>query len=416
MKIVVLGAGVVGVTLAHFLSEDGHDVEVIDRQPGPALEASFGNAGGVCPSFAGPWAAPGMPFKVLKWMLTSSGPLVFRPRFSSRQWRWLLQFVLNCSPQRFAVNKQRMQRIAHYSKARLVKLRQDTGISYDERTGGVLQTFVTQQELEGGTRSSAVLSELGIDHRLVDAREAARIEPCLLHARKPFAGGLYLPDDEVGDCHRFTSTLAGRLAGRGVLFRYGTTIRNISVFGGKVESVDTSSGSFTADAYVVALGAEAPLLLSPIGVSLPVYPLKGYSLTAPIVRDEMAPGCAIMDEHTKIMASRLGNRLRVAGMAELGGYDRGVPAGMAQVIREISETLFPFAADYEAATFWSGLRPMTPDGPPFLGSTPIANLFLNAGQGSNGWTQACGCGRIVADIIGRRSPEIDISGLTLETR
>jgi D-amino-acid dehydrogenase len=416
MKVLVLGAGVVGVTLAHFLSEDGHEVEIVDRQPGPGLEASFGNAGGVCPSFAGPWAAPGMPFKVMKWMLKSGAPLVFRPRLDIRQWRWLFQFVLNCSPERFAANKQRMQRIAHYSKARLTMLRQETGISYDQLGGGVLQTFVTQQELDGGLLSSKVLSEFGIAHRLVDAAGVMQIEPCLAHARKPFAGGLHLPDDEVGDCHRFTAALAHRLARRGAVFRYDTTVRKINVFAGKVENVATSAGILTADAYVVALGADAPLLLAPIGIDLPIYPLKGYSLTAPIEHDAMAPRCAIMDEHTKVMATRLGTRLRVAGMAELGGYDRSVPAGMPGIIRGLGETLLPLAADFSAATYWSGLRPMTPDGPPFLGDTPIANLFLNAGQGSNGWTQACGCGRVVADIVGGRRPEIDISGLTLSTR
>lgn len=415
MKILVLGAGVIGTACAHYLSKDGHEVTVVDRQPGAALETSFANAGGVCPGFAGPWAAPGMPLKVLGWLFAHHAPLLLRPRFDPAQWRWLAQFVGNCTAQRFARNKARMQRIAHYSKQCLVDLRAATGIAYDEATGGVLQIFRTEEECEGGRRAAAVLERFGVKHRIVTAQEVRALEPGLA-ADVPLAGGLHLPTDETGDCHLFTTRLAERLRANGVTFHFGTRVDAMMRDGDRIGGVSTSRGLLTADRYVVALGSEAPMLLAPLDIDLPIYPVKGYAITLDDVRDDSAPRSSVMDEHSKVMVTRLGTRLRAAGVAEVGGYDRSASSSKAAGVLDAARTLFPHAGDYDRVTYWAGLRPMTPDGPPYLGPTPFPNLFLNLGQGSNGWTQACGCGRIVADLVSGCAPAIDLDGLTLDSR
>ena len=410
MRVLVLGAGVIGTTCAHYLAKAGHDVTVLERRSGAALETSFANAGGVCPGFAGPWASPGLPLKALRWMFERHAPLELKPRFDSRQWRWLAAFLGNCTAERFSRNKARMQRIAHYSKACLVALRQETGIRYDHGTGGILQIFRTADELDGGRRAARVLETFAVPHQIVDAAEAVAIEPALARATVGIAGGLFLPDDETGDCHLFTQRLAELLRGRGVDFRFDTVIEQIVVDGGRFSGVVTSGGFVRADAVVVALASEAVFLLRPLGIDLPVYPVKGYALSAPIADEMAAPRSSVMDEHTKLMVTRLGGRLRAAGIAEVGGYDRAVEARKCATVLKSVTDLFPAAADYARAEYWAGLRPMTPDGPPYLGTTPVKNLFLNLGQGSNGWTQACGCGRIVADLVSGRAPEIDLDG------
>jgi D-amino-acid dehydrogenase len=416
MKVLVLGAGVIGVTCAYYLNRAGHEVVVVDRQSGPAMETSFANAGGVCPGFAGPWAAPGMPWKLARWLLERHAPLSFRLRPDSRQWRWLAAFLRNCSPERFAHNKARMQRIAHYSKACLASLREETGIAYDQQSAGVLQIFRTDLECALALHSSNVLESYGIRHAIVTAEIATTIEPALKRSDVSIAGGLHLPDDETGDCHLFTARLADLLRDRGVTFQFGTTIRGLVAEGGRITGIVTNQDILTADRYVVALGSEAPLLLHPLGIDIPIYPVKGYSITIPIGDDDCAPRSSVMDEHTKVMITRLGARLRAAGVAEIGGYDRDTDPRRASGVRAAAAALFPDAGDYDRVTYWSGLRPMTPDGPPYLGATNLPNLFLNLGQGSNGWTQACGCGRIVANLVDGAAPEISLEGLTLMDR
>lgn len=412
----MLGAGVVGTACAYYLSRDGHEITVVDRQPGAALETSFGNAGGVCPGFAGPWAAPGMPLKVLRWLFAAHAPLMLRPRLDPAQWRWLARFVGNCTAERFAHNKARMQRIAHYSKACLGALREETGIDYDHGCGGVLQTFRTEEEVEGGRRAAKVLERFDVAHRLVGPEEVLAIEPALGASAVKLAGGLHLPTDETGDCHLFTTRLAERLNNQGVVFRYGTTAKSLTTEAGAVTGVVTDHGVLSADWYVVALANDAPALLKPLGIDIPIYPVKGYAITVENAQAGHAPRSSVMDEHTKVMVTRLGSRLRAAGVAEIAGYDRSVSTQKAAGVLEAARALFPLAGDYTNVAYWSGLRPMTPDGPPYLGQTPFANLLLNVGQGSNGWTQACGCGRVVADLVSGRQPEIDLGGMTLDGR
>lgn len=412
----MLGAGVVGTACAYYLSRDGHEVTVVDRQPGAALETSFGNAGGVCPGFAGPWAAPGMPLKVLRWLFEAHAPLMLRPRLDPAQWRWLARFVGNCTAERFARNKARMQRIAHYSKGCLLALREETGIDYDHGSGGVLQIFRTADECEGGRRAAKVLEQFDVAHRLVSAEEVVAIEPALRASDVTLAGGLHLPTDETGDCHLFTTRLAEMLKSRGVVFHFGTAVTGLVTEGDAVTGVATDRGMFSADRYVVATANDAPALLKPLGIDIPIYPVKGYAITLEIAQAEHAPRSSVMDEHSKVMITRLGDRVRAAGVAEIGGYDRSVSSRKAAGVLEAARALFPLAGDYTRVSYWAGLRPMTPDGPPYLGETPFSNLLLNVGQGSNGWTQACGSGRIVADLASGRQPGIDLDGLTLRDR
>lgn len=409
MKVLVIGAGVVGLTTAWYLMKHGHEVTVIERRSGPAMETSFGNAGGVCPGFAGPWAAPGMPFKALKWMFKENAPLKFRPRLDPRQWSWMIRFLANCTAPRFAENKARMQRMAHYSKACLVALREETGIAYDDAAKGVLQIFATQEEMAGGVRAAAVLERLGVSHRLVERDGIAEIEPALVAGGAPIAGGLHLPDDETGDCRLFCTRLAELLAERGCTFFYDTSVLRLVRSRGSIERVVTTEGEMQADAYVVACGPFAPALLRTAGIPLPVYPVKGYSITCEITTAERAPRSSVMDEHSKVMITRLGNRLRAAGMAEIVGFDSSLRRGAIAGIRNRVQALFPDAGDYNGASVWCGFRPMTPDGPARVGSTRLDNLFLNAGHGSNGWTQACGSSNILASIISGDQHPVEIA-------
>ncbi|MBP0616131.1 D-amino acid dehydrogenase [Jiella mangrovi] len=406
MRVIVIGAGVVGITTAWYLTAHGHEVTVIERHAGPAQEASFGNAGGICPSFAGPWAAPGMPFKAAKWLFDEFPPLKIRPKADLAQWRWLFQFLLNCRAERFADNKRRMQRVAHYSRHCLNELVHELALDFDFATDGVLQVFQTEEEAEGGRRAAEVLDGLGIAHRLVEPQEIATLEPALARSGLAFTAGLHLPQDGTGDSHKFTLALTRRLEERGCRFVFSCDASDFKRDGNRVTGLQTASGEMTADAYVIAAGAYAPMLCRKVGLRLPVYPVKGYSITAPIVSAEAAPLSSVMDEHSKVMITRLGDRLRAAGVAEIAGYDRSLPEAARRGLTDRVRMLFPEAVDYDEAQFWCGFRPMTPAGPARVGKTRLDNLFLNAGHGSNGWTQSCGTSRILADIICGRRPDI----------
>ena len=413
MKVLVLGAGVIGVTTAYELARAGHEVTVLDRQPGPALETSFGNAGEVSPGYASPWAGPGVPQKALGWIMDRYGPLVVRPQPDPRQWRWMLQMLRNCTAARYARNKSRMVGIAEYSRDCLRALRAETGIRYDERSQGTLQLFRKQAQFDATGGDIEVLRQYGVPYELLDRAGCVRHEPGLAGVQERFVGGLRLPDDETGDCHLFTRRLETIAAGLGVRFVYDTAIHALDVTAGRVAGVVTEKGAYTADAYVMALGSFSPLLLRPLGIDAPVYPVKGYSLTVEITDESVAPQSTIMDESYKVAITRLGTRIRVGGTAEVGDYHAVPhPARRRPLDKSLSD-LFPRAGDLARATFWSGLRPMTPDGPPIVGPTEIANLHLNTGHGTLGWTMACGTARVLADQISGRAPALDVRDLAI---
>jgi D-amino-acid dehydrogenase len=389
-------------------------VTVVDRQPGPGLETSFANAGNVCPSYATPWAAPGMRWKAARWLLERDAPLAVRWRADARLLGWAASWLANCSHRRFEQNKRRMQRLSRYSLACLQRLRESAGLHYEETTQGILQLLRTDRELAAVGDHTRILEAAGIPHRVLDPKGCIDIEPGLAYARVPFAGGLHLPADETGDCRLFTQALAERASRRGVRFRFETAVDAIAIEGGRATGVVTSDGLMDADRYVVALGCGAAPLLAPLGLRLPIQPVKGYSLTLPIAQPELAPRASVMDEHTKIAITRLGNRVRAAGTAELGAATTEAPLERFRTLERVLGELYPDAAERDPPQYWAGLRPMTPDGPPILGATPIGNLLLNVGHGSQGWSMACGSGRILADLVSSRPPEIDLAGLTLD--
>ena len=415
MKVLVLGSGVIGVASAYYLAKAGHDVVVIDRQPGAGLETSYANAGEISPGYSSPWAAPGIPVKAIKWLLMPDGPLVLRPKLDPRMWLWGAQLLANCTQKAYAINKGRMVRVAEYSRDQLIALRAETGIAYDERMRGTLQLFRTQKQLDGAASDIAVLEEYGVPYELLDPVGCIAAEPGLATAGVKFVGGLRLPNDETGDCYMFTERLAALAAGLGVEFRYDVNIAGIHTDAGRVSGVATNLGTIVADAYVVALGSYSPIMLRPLGISLPVYPIKGYSLTVPITEESVAPVSTVMDETYKVAITRLGDRIRVGGTAEIAGYDTTLrPARRGPLLRSLGD-LFPSAGDVVRASFWCGLRPMTPDGTPVLGRSPqFPNLFLNTGHGTLGWTMAAGSGRVLADLVSGRQAEIDTSDLSLD--
>ena len=407
MKVIVLGAGVVGTTTAWELARSGCAVTVIDRQSGPAQETSFANAGQVSPGYSTPWAAPGIPLKAVKWLFEKHAPLSVRPDGSLFQLRWLAAMLRNCSPQAYTLNKERMMRLATYSRDRLRGLRGDTGIAYEQRTQGTLQLFRTQDQLDHAGRDIEVLRECGVRFELLDREGVARAEPALGRTSTPIAGGLRLPDDETGDCFAFTNALAQMARGRGVTFRFGTGVRSLLTGrDGSAEGVTLESGEVVkADRVVVALGSFSRELLTPLGIDLPVYPVKGYSLTIPITDASLAPVSTVLDETYKIALTRFDDRIRVGGMAELGGYGRKLRPQRRATLEMVTRQLFP-GGDIPAASFWCGLRPMTPDSTPIVGATHTPNLFINTGHGTLGWTMACGSARLVADLVSGQAPDI----------
>lgn len=414
MKVLILGSGVIGVTSAYYLARAGHEVTVVDRQPEPALETSFANAGEVSPGYSSPWAGPGVPVKAVKWLLMKHGPLVVRPKLDPMMWVWLLKMLRNCTSARYAVNKSRMIPIAEYSRDCLRDLRRDIGIQYDERSQGTLQLFRYQQQLDGTGEDIAVLKQYGVPFEVLSREGCIAVEPALAGVKEKFAGGLRLPQDETGDCHMFTQALAKHAQALGVRFMFNTGIDRIVTDGTRVSGVATSAGMLQADAYVLALGSYSSRMAAPLGISLPVYPVKGYSITVPIKDASGAPESTVMDESYKVAITRLGNRIRVGGTAEISGFSTKLYDARRATLDHSLTDLFPRGGDLSKATFWSGLRPMTPDGPPVIGPTQYANLHLNTGHGTLGWTMSCGSGRVLADMLSGKQPEVDVSALTVD--
>ncbi len=413
MHVVVLGAGVIGVTTAWYLAQDGHVVTVIDRQPAVAMETSFANAGEISPGYSAPWAGPGVPVKAIKWLMMTHPPLILGMRPDPEKVRWIGQMLANCNARAYGINKARMVRLAEYSRDCLTELRAATGIRFDDRQQGTLQLFRTQKQVDAAGKDIAVLREGGVPYEVLDRDGCIAIEPGLAGARDKIAGGLQLPKDETGDCFIFTQALAAQAAAAGVTFRHNVHIHAIEVEGGTVTGIRTDQGVIRGDAYVLALGSHSPILARPLGLRLPVYPVKGYSITLPIVDADRAPQSTIMDETHKIAITRLGDRIRVGGMAEVAGYDLTLHERRRGALVHSVEDLFGGAGDQSQATFWTGLRPMTPDGTPLVGPTRLGNLFLNTGHGTLGWTMAAGSGRVLADMIGARRPAIETADLSL---
>ena len=408
-----MGAGVIGVSAAYELAGAGHEVTVVDRQAAPALETSFANAGEVSPGYSAPWAGPGVPVKAIKWLAMHHRPLVIRPHIDRAFIAWVLAMLRNCTATRYAINKARMVRLAEYSRDCLRALRADTGLAYDERMQGTLQLFRTQKQFDGSADDIAVLRQSGVAFELLDRAGCIRHEPALAQVSDKFVGGLLLPGDETGDCFKFTQALAKLAAERGVSFSFGTTLRGLVRNGKRLDGVATDAGTLVANAYLVALGSHSPLLLGPIGLRIPVYPVKGYSITVPIVDPTGAPESTVMDETHKVAVTRLGDRIRVGGTAELAGYTLKLHEARRKTLAHVVGDLFPRGGDISRAEFWCGLRPMTPDGTPVIGATPVENLYLATGHGTLGWTMAAGTAKVMADVISGRMPGIDLSGLTI---
>jgi len=418
MKILILGSGVIGVTSAWYLRQAGHEVCVLERQPGAGLETSFANAGQLSFGYTSPWAAPGVPLKAIKWLLQEHAPLRIRPQADPSQYLWLAQMLHNCTRARYAINKARMVRLSEYSHRCIDALRAQTGIEYEGRQLGTTQLFRTQQQLEDAAKDIAILSQYGVPFELLDRAGIMRVEPALAGAVDKLAGALYLPEDQTGDCHLFTTRLAALAAQAGAEFCFNQTITALQHEHQRINGVWVKDASGeprleTADCYVLALGSYSPQLLAPLGLHVPVYPLKGYSLTLPLTDAAHAPRSTVMDESYKIVVTRFDDRIRVGGMAEVAGFDLNLAAKRRASLEMVVGDLYPHAGDLSRGEFWTGLRPATPDGTPVIGATPYRNLYLNTGHGTLGWTMAAGSAHYLADLISGTPPAIDSEGLDI---
>lgn len=413
MRVIVLGSGVIGVASAYYLAQQGAEVTVLDRQSGPAEETSFGNAGQISPGYSTPWAAPGIPFKAVKWMFQHHAPLAINLDGSMWQLQWMAQMLKNCNPQSYAVNKERMMRVAEYSRDCLRELRKDTGINYENRAKGTLQLFRKEAQMEAVQRDISVLQECGVSYELLNGNELGRVEPALANAQDKLVGGLHLPNDETGDCYLFTNALAQIAKELGVNFQFNQNVEKLIVEGDEIKGVQVNGKVLTADRYVLAFGSYSRDFLKPLDLQLPVYPVKGYSLTIPIVDPAFAPQSTVLDETYKIAITRFDQRIRVGGMAELSGFNLGLNEDRRATLQMVTQDLFP-GGDMVQASFWTGLRPMTPDSTPIIGATRFKNLFLNTGHGTLGWTMACGSGKLISDIVLNHKTEISTDGLSIQ--
>jgi D-amino-acid dehydrogenase len=414
MRVMVLGSGVIGTVSAYYLARAGFEVVVVDRQPAVALETSFANAGQVSPGYASPWAAPGVPLKAIKWMLQKKhAPLAVRLTADIDQYLWMAQMLRNCTAARYAINKERMVRLSEYSRDCLDELRAETGIGYEGRQLGTTQLFRTQAQVDAAVKDTSVLEQSGVPYELLDRDGIARVEPALERVKHKLAGALRLPNDQTGDCQMFTTRLAELARSLGVEFRFGQNIQRLDVAGNRINGVWIDGKLESADRYVLALGSYSPALLKPLGIEAPVYPLKGYSLTVPILNPDMAPRSTILDETYKVAITRFDQRIRVGGMAEIAGFDLSLNPERRETLEMITNDLYGQGGDVSQALFWTGLRPATPDGTPIVGATPFQNLYLNTGHGTLGWTMACGSGRLLADLMAKKRPQISANGLDI---
>ncbi|OYT97991.1 MAG: amino acid dehydrogenase [Burkholderiales bacterium PBB1] len=417
MKVIVMGAGIIGISTAWHLLGEGHEVTVVDRQPDAALETSFANGAQISVSFCEPWADARAPFKVAKWLLRDDAPLLFRPKLDPHQWRWGLSFLAQCNTPAFERNVGQLVALGRYSQATLKSVVAQTGIEYHRLERGILHFFSTQQDFDAGAAAAAVMRRHGVDRRVLSRDEVLAVEPALVSFGPRLAGGTYTPSDESGDARVFTQQLARRCAERGATFLYGHDIVGLQKAGGAVESLrvrEQATGQITtlrADAYVAAMGSHTAPLLRPLGLCLNIYPAKGYSATLKLKHPDRASTVSLLDDGRKIAISRLGDEVRIAGTAEMAGYDTSITSATSRVRCEALvkryEELFPGVADTTQPNFWAGLRPSTPDNIPIIGRSPIDRLWINAGHGTLGWTHGAGSGRALAELISGKQPAVD---------
>ena len=413
MHILVLGAGVVGTTTAWYLQKQGHQVTVVDRQNQAGLETSYANGGQISVSHAEPWANPSAPLKVMKWLFQPDAPLLFRPRLDPAQWRWALSFLGQCTSARAAHNIRQMVNLGTYSRSQLQALRKEAGIEYNHLEKGILHFYTNPAEFDGAMEPTRIMQDLGCDRQIIDADRAVELEPALKPIRNRIAGATYTSEDESGDARMFTQNLAKRCAKAGVEFRYGTEILGFERAGERVLGIQTLRDghheTLRADAYVLSMGSFSAALASQLGIVLNIYPAKGYSITVPVKNEEAAFNVSLTDDEYKLVYSRLGDRMRVAGTAELNGYSRKLNYTRCRAIVRRTAEVMPEAGYWDQAEFWTGLRPATPSNVPYIGKSHFANLYLNTGHGTLGWTHSCGSAAALADIIDGRKPEVDFT-------
>jgi D-amino-acid dehydrogenase len=412
MKILVLGAGVIGTSTAWYLAARGHEVAVVDRRSGPGLETSYANGGQISVSHSEPWSTPDAPVKLVKWWFKPDSPLLFRLRMDPHQWSWGLRFFYECAPWRTRENSRLMVTLSAYSREALAELRATTGIEYDALERGILHYFTDKASFEEAAQAAPTMRQYGLEMEVKTPEQCVQIEPALAHFKDHIAGATYTETDESGDAHKFTVNLASLAEAKGVKFLCDRTVRRLDcdsngITGVVVSQADGRNEVLTADAYVVALGSYSPMLTRPIGLDLPIYPAKGYSATIPIVDPAKAPTVSITDDAFKIVFTRLGERMRIAGTAELSGYSTELNMVRCEALTRRARVVFPGAADYDHAEFWTGLRPSTPSNVPLIGKTKFPNLYLNTGHGTLGWTMAAGSGKALADIVSGVKPGVE---------
>ena len=414
MRVLILGSGIIGTTSAYYLAKQGHDVTVIDRQNSVALETSHANAGQLSYSFSSPWAAPGLPLSLIKWMFSKHPPLIVNPNLNSETVKFLYQMLKNCNSKSYEINKSRMVRVSNFSKKCLLELEKDEDIFYEQRKQGSLLLFKSAKQIENIKKDLSLLEKLNIQYELLDLNGCIQAEPGLHHVKSEFTSGLRFANDCTGNCYLFTNQLYKKCLEMGVKFEFNTQIEDIQIEKERISSIKTNRGEFDSDSYVVALGSYSSKILSKVGINIPVYPVKGYSITLPVLNNEDAPQSTIIDDTFKIGITRLGNNIRVAGTAHITGYNLELREKSLSLLKYGLNRLFPYATEEcDDMKFWAGLRPNTPDGPPIIGSTPYSNLYLNTGHGTLGWTMSLGSGKLLADIISGIEPEISLEGIDM---
>lgn len=413
MRVLVMGGGIVGVTTAYQLVQDGHEVVLVERREGPALETSWGNAGMVAPGHSFAWSSPQAPMILLKSLFAKNQALRFRPSADPRLWAWSLRFLRQCTEERARINTLRKHRLCTYAQQILHETIASNALQYDRLSRGILYFHRTQEALERAIKHMQILADDGQDIRVLDRAQVVELEPSLASAKEKIAGGIYCPTDETGDCHKFASAIAAACEGRGAELRYDTAILGFDLDGDRLASVRTSQGSVQADIYVMCLGNESPILARQLGVKLPIYPIKGYSLTIPIGNHQHPPTIGAVDESNLVAISRFGDRMRITATAEFAGYDTRHTERDFDFMLSVARDWYPDGADYDRAQHWAGLRPMTPEGTPIIGRSRFRNLYLNTGQGHMGWTMSHGAARITADLIASKTPAIPLDGMTV---